>query len=235
MELDSMWFPSNEVVARHFSNAAAVVAPLDFKAPPCDPTLGFLDDFVMDYLSDAESEATSQLFWQAVDRCFPDASSLSPSIHEDEQEVPLSPEVLSIASSSPLTLARDLDTSSDADDQASRAAMAKRRAVQLASCEAEDDDEKRKVFICSFPGCVKRYGKNSHLKAHQRLHTGEKPYCCNWVGCHQRFTRSDELTRHRRKHSGVKPFKCDMCPKSFSRSDHLSSHIKRHTKPHGSK
>lgn len=86
------------------------------------------------------------------------------------------------------------------------------------------------AFRCPVEECGKLYAKASHVRAHLRRHSGEKPYRCTWGGCSWRFARSDELARHRRSHSGDKPYRCSECGKRFARSDHLAKHGRVHAR-----
>lgn len=51
-------------------------------------------------------------------------------------------------------------------------------------------------YRCQHAGCSRTYGKKSNFVAHQRVHSGIKPFACTF--CSLTFSQSGTLNRHMR-------------------------------------
>lgn len=81
-----------------------------------------------------------------------------------------------------------------------------------------------KPFMCQY--CGKHFGQQTSLIMHIRSHTGERRYKCEI--CEKRFIQPAALRSHMRTHTGERPFACSMCPKAFGHATSLRQHMLTH-------
>ncbi|CAL8080186.1 unnamed protein product [Orchesella dallaii] len=64
------------------------------------------------------------------------------------------------------------------------------------------------------------------LKAHSRIHSGEKPFGCDL--CKEMFTTKVAVQKHKIKEHGAPKFACKYCDKEYTEIKSLNSHIALH-------
>uniref|UniRef100_A0A0K0FW03 Zinc finger protein n=1 Tax=Strongyloides venezuelensis TaxID=75913 RepID=A0A0K0FW03_STRVS len=86
---------------------------------------------------------------------------------------------------------------------------------------------RKKPMIGKCTYCSKVFKYPSKLAAHERVHTGEKPYKCTI--CHKGFSQSTPMRMHMRRHLNQKLFVCCFidCKSSFISGALLNQHYKK--------
>uniref|UniRef100_A0A8C5VYJ9 Zinc finger protein 785 n=1 Tax=Microcebus murinus TaxID=30608 RepID=A0A8C5VYJ9_MICMU len=86
------------------------------------------------------------------------------------------------------------------------------------------------AFVSWVEGKVKVWSPKPRIqrvRAHQFIHTGEKPYPCPHCGCH--FCQRGSQAIHRQAHTGEKPYLCPECKSHFTYPYLLVLHQRKHT------
>ncbi|KAM4795248.1 transcription factor IIIA [Rhinophrynus dorsalis] len=113
------------------------------------------------------------------------------------------------------------------------------------------------IYVCHFENCGQTFKKQNKLKAHQFIHTNQKPYKCTREGCDKSFPLPSKLKRHEKVHAGYpckindscqfigktwtdylkhvgqcheEPAICDVCNRKFKHKSYLKDHKRCHDK-----
>ncbi|XP_070498204.1 zinc finger protein 595-like [Chironomus tepperi] len=65
----------------------------------------------------------------------------------------------------------------------------------------------------------------------RNVHSDDRPYICTFPGCNKRFKAQSVYNHHINTHSDERKFQCPFCPKTFKTSVQLAGHKNTHTKP----
>lgn len=80
------------------------------------------------------------------------------------------------------------------------------------------------AYLC--PVCGKALRDPHTLRAHERLHSGERPFRC--PQCGRAYTLATKLRRHLKSHMTDKPYRCPICGMGYA----LPQSLKRHQFSH---
>lgn len=80
------------------------------------------------------------------------------------------------------------------------------------------------AYLC--PVCGKALRDPQTLRAHERLHAGDRPYKCQ--DCGKGYTMATKLRRHMKSHLEEKPHKCEICGSRYTLMQSLQRHLRLH-------
>ncbi|XP_051756202.1 zinc finger protein 408 isoform X2 [Ctenopharyngodon idella] len=80
------------------------------------------------------------------------------------------------------------------------------------------------VYLC--PVCGKALRDPHTLRAHERLHTGDRPYKCEQCG--KGYTMATKLRRHLKSHLEEKLHVCQVCGAKYTMMQSLQRHLQLH-------
>ncbi|XP_035250758.1 zinc finger protein 408 isoform X1 [Anguilla anguilla] len=80
------------------------------------------------------------------------------------------------------------------------------------------------AYLC--PVCGKALRDPHTLRAHELLHTGERPHTCEVCG--KGYTLATKLRRHQKSHLEEKPYKCSTCGAGYTLMQSLVRHQQVH-------
>ncbi|KAI5088540.1 zinc finger protein 408 [Silurus meridionalis] len=80
------------------------------------------------------------------------------------------------------------------------------------------------AYLCSV--CGKALRDPQTLRAHERLHAGDRPFKCQ--DCGKAYTLATKLRRHLKSHLEEKPHECEICGSKYILMQSLQRHLRVH-------
>ena len=91
--------------------------------------------------------------------------------------------------------------------------------------QSKEKMNKSELNSCKY--CEKKFSQQRALKAHEKIHTGEKLHSCKY--CEKKFSQQHSAKEHERIHTGEKPYSCKNCNyRATSRGNMTKHELKVH-------
>jgi len=85
-------------------------------------------------------------------------------------------------------------------------------------------EHKKKSYKCDYCDMYFSF-KDTKDKHHVRAHTGIKNYLCSYPGCEKKFHTKQEVLNHEAVHQMKKPYKCKYCDLAYGTKRSLANHL----------